>query len=470
MHSRRSSITTVVSILAAAGALAVGAGAASCAASGAGENQNFTDSGTLPDATTDTGGGGGDSSSNTDGPSCDADTMTNLFNCGSCGHKCGSGQTCSCGMCQDFCTGGKTACCGSCVDTTTDINNCGQCGNQCLPPAGGMGGIPHCVASTCTFTCPDAGPEGGTILTCGADAGMPGCYDPTSSTGACGGCGKACSGAQSCVDSMCCATGDGVCGGQCTAFQTDPNNCGGCDAGCGGGDAGQCVAGKCVGYAVSNPTVAFIDACSLPGHSVALVSQSFWNYTPAANLPFSFTYFGTAQTQFWIGSQGTLGFGAISALITPDGPSDCTTNWPPPGFPPPDPGQQYPEILAFGDANLSTGPNGVCYGVVGADAGTGGDAGDGGAGSQFVVTWSQASQLSDPSAVLTFSVVLTEGTNTIDLMYGTATGVDGGLDNVVAGASATVGAQALQITEYTKYSCMAAFIPSTPFDVRLTPH
>ena len=465
----RSSITTVVSLLAAAGALALASGAASCAASGAGTNENFTDA-AASDATTDTGGGGDSSTTIDSGPACDADTMNSLLNCGSCGHKCGSGQTCSCGMCQDFCKNGMTACCGSCVDMTKDTNNCGQCGNQCLPPSGGsVPGIPHCVASTCTYTCPASGPDGGTILNCGIDAGMPGCFDPTSSAGACGGCGKTCSG--SCVESQCCPAGsDTICGSTCVNTQSDPNNCGGCDAGCGGGDAGQCMAGKCTGYGVSNPTAAFIDACSLPGHVTVLQSQFSWSTAPNVAIPFPFSFYGMAQTKVWLQSQGAIGFGPMTGFPPPDSFPDCTVF---------DPTVGYPAVVVFGDQNLETGPNGVCYGSTstgdaGATEGGAAEGGsDAGAPNQFVITWSQASDFSDTGSQYTFSIVLTEGTNTLDLQYGSMTSpaADGGLSPTAAGGSATVGMQqgaGSMVT--TPYSCHSPFITSTPFDVRFTPH
>lgn len=427
--------TATVTLLASATALAAAAAGASCAAQGQGTNETFTDGsadGTQEASGSSSGGSGSSSgasgSSSGGGSGCDADTMGDPFNCGACGHRCPQGNNCSCGQCIAPCAQGMATCCGGCANLMTDPMNCGACSNACQSM--GTGDIPECAGGHCTFTCPDAGPEGGAIITCGADSGSPGCYDPSNSPQACGGCGNVCT-SGSCVGGIC-----------------------------------QDASVPTTGYTTSTPTLPFIDACSLPGHSTTLVSQSFWQYSAANNLPITFSFFGTAQTQFWLGSGGTLGFGAISSMFPPDDPSDCTTNWPPPTFPPPDPAQQYPEILPFGDMNLATGANGVCYGVNGADAGTN----DAGAGPQFVVTWSQATLSTDPGSILTFSVVLTQGTNTIDFLYQTMAGADGGLDNTVAGANATVGVQALHIMPYTKYSCAATFIQSTPFAIRFTPH
>jgi hypothetical protein len=109
---------------------------------------------------------------------------------------------------------------------------------------------------------------------------------------------------------------------------------------------------------------------------------------------------------------------------------------------------------------MGTNGNGVCY----ATAGTAPNR-------QLVATWSQVNLSSDPGSTLTFSIVLTETTNTIDFMYQTAGGADGGLDPTVAGANATVRLQAKQggplVT--TQYSCAKAFITQTPLDLRFTP-
>jgi hypothetical protein len=116
----------------------------------------------------------------------------------------------------------------------------------------------------------------------------------------------------------------------------------------------------------------------------------------------------------------------------------------------------YPAIVAFGDEELATGPQGVCYGSQGTAP-----------NQQLVATWKQATDEGDPSSVLTFSIVLTQTTNTIDLMYQTLSGADGGTDPTVAGANTTVGLQ--NLPNYTAVSCDATFVKQTPFVIRLTP-
>ncbi|MGD0530131.1 MAG: hypothetical protein ABSE49_33665, partial [Polyangiaceae bacterium] len=339
-----------------------------------------------------------------------------------------------------------------CFDLTSDNQNCGTCGAQCLPPvAGTVQGTATCVQSQCVFTCPtDAGvvDGGGPIVQCNADSGTPGCFDLTQSNDSCGSCGTACPGSQSCTQSQCCPTGDNYCGGKCTSVQTDPLNCGACDAGC--PSPAQCSAGVCSGYTTSNPTVAFIDACTLTNAATTLVNKTGWAYTPAAiTLPIPFSFYGTAVTQFWLGSQGTLGIGAPKGGFNmPDGYPACGGAG--------DQTTAYPAIVAFGDEELSTGPQGVCYGTQGTAP-----------NQQFVATWKQATEEGDPSSLLTFSIVLTQTTNTVDLMYQTLSGADGGIDPTVAGANATVGMQNLPV--YTAVSCDVTFVKTTPYVIRLTP-
>jgi hypothetical protein len=255
---------------------------------------------------------------------------------------------------------------------------------------------------------------------------------------------------QTCSQSTCCPQGNQFCAGSCVDVTKDPNNCGACDAGCPA--PAQCAAGKCTGYTTTNPTVAFIDACTLTGHTTVLTNQGVWKTTQLFALPFSFTFYGTSETQAWLQSQGTLGIGTPQAFPPPDNFPDCTSSG--------DPTTAYPAAVAFGDSNLATGANGVCYGSTGTAPNR-----------QFVATWSQATEQFDPGSTLTFSIVLTETTNTIDFQYQTMSGTDGGVDAVVGGSHATVGIQAKSGGNfvYTAYSCAKSFVTSTPLDVRFTP-
>ena len=244
--------------------------------------------------------------------------------------------------------------------------------------------------------------------------------------------------------------------------------------------------GKCVGYATSNPTVPFIDACALPGAVTVLQSQSSWAHTNYITFPGSFTFdfYGAAVTQFWLQSQATIGIGQ-DMLTFPfgfgmvDGFPDCSGGG--------DPTTAYPAAVLFGDQEMATGPLGVCYAVTtgAGDAGVGdaattdasheGGAGDGGVpGAKFVATWKQVTLFTDPGSSLDISVVLTQGTDTIDFQYQVNDGVDGGPDagasTTLAGANATVGIQQGNgSAQHTATSCDMPFIPASPYDIRYTP-
>jgi hypothetical protein len=338
------------------------------------------------------------------------------------------------------------------ANTMTDPLNCGQCGKACpQPSASQFAATPVCSAGVCTFQCAsDAGTDGGNLIVCPSGVSASGCFDPRTSVTACGGCGNECTGGQTCIQGTCCAVGGAICGGKCADLMNDPANCGACGSSCGQG--GACASGKCVGYVTSNPAESFLDACKLSGHKAVLPNQIGWTMSSVFNLPFTFTLFGQPQTQFWIGSQGTLAFGTPDPNNMPDGFPACLTSG---GTP--DTTTGYPAIVPFGDSNLNTGPDGVCFGQTT------------GTPQQFVVTWSGLNESTETNSVLTFSVVLTQGTNAIDLQYKTCESApDGGLDPTVAGANASVVMQ-LSANVASNYSCNVTFIPQTPYTVHFVP-
>jgi len=446
---------------------AAGGVVAACATSGTGAGPqtgaDAAEDGSIHPTDSSSGGGG-----------CDgANLQTDFSNCGSCGHVCPTGQICNAGKCQQGCTPPQQLCPGQpgCYDLTSDEQNCGTCGTVCQAPEGTVIGSPVCNNGSCDFTCPtDAGTDSGApIVKCGADAGTAGCFDLTTSPQNCGTCGMSCATGDTCTSGQCCTSGSIICGGACTNVQTSATNCGSCEAGCPA--PAQCVAGQCTGYVVSNPTQAFINACTLPGSKAVLPNQTFFTTTPANNpipIPFPFTFFGTAETEFWIGSQGVIGFGAQSKFEPPDSFPNCV--------PQGDPSTNFPAAVIFGDQDLATGGAGVCYATIGGVGDAGADAAveagaDAGAGAQLVITWAGAYDQLDTGSLMTFSIVLTQGTNTIDFMYDVAAGPDGGLDTTVAGATATVGIQlpTSGSVEFAAVSCDTTFIPSTPYNVRFTP-
>src|SRR5262249_39974770 len=154
-----------------------------------------------------------------------------------------------------------------------------------------------------------------------------------------------------------------------------------------------------------------------------------WEASAPVALPFPLTYFGQKQTQFWIGSQGTLGFDALPS-----------SSYGYPTCPLPDSFNAYGAIVAFGDY-LDTSASGVCYATPGTAPNR-----------QLVVTWEKATHESDPGSVLTFSVFVGEGNGVVDVVYQTATvGTGGG--GYVRGNSATVGLQGPKGTYAAQFAC-----------------
>jgi hypothetical protein len=112
----------------------------------------------------------------------------------------------------------------------------------------------------------------------------------------------------------------------------------------------------------------------------------------------------------------------------------------------------FPAIYAFGD-DLFTRATGVCIAIQGIQPKR-----------QFVMTWEDAYLKSDGSTHLTFSLVLAETANTIDLLYGTMmSGAE------AMGSKAAIGIEDSSGTRSAQFSCDMASIPSTPFGVRFTP-
>ncbi len=191
-------------------------------------------------------------------------------NCGSCGNKCGVGQTCEAGSCKDqcppsldwcgacvetsndpancgafcvkcptgqICSGGVCGCkpgfslCGAggntCIDTQGDVNNCGGCGQKCKYNE-------SCTGGTCT--CSPGAP--GYALCSGVCTYLKSVED-------CGACGKSCPVGAYCTAGACaCPAPTVLCAGSCNDVSSDPVNCGACGKVCPG--AQQCSSGSCV--------------------------------------------------------------------------------------------------------------------------------------------------------------------------------------------------------------------------------
>jgi hypothetical protein len=199
------------------------------------------------------------------------------------------------------------------------------------------------------------------------------------------------------------------------------------------------VAGVCVSpytnYVESSPVTAFVDACTIPGHTNVVVSAD--NVTAAITLPFTFRFYANIGTSAWVSSNGIVGFG--SPTSTSFSPSCLPSTSAPRN-----------SVFAFWD-DLRTRVDGVCVGTLGAAPNR-----------VQVLTWSDVYVRPDTTTHATFSVLLGEGTNTVDIVYQTLTGA--GTD----AAHATIGVQNQVGTIATEHSCsMAGLAAGT--SIRFTP-
>jgi len=165
-----------------------------------------------PDTGTSSGGCSGGQTA------CDqacVDLQTSAENCGSCGHSCGTSQTCSNGQCG--CGGGTNLCGAACVNLTNTHDHCGSCDKACA-----VGEV--CQGSQCTTMC-----SGGATNCNGGN-----CVDLNGDTGNCGSCGNRCATGRVCTAGVCaCPAGQMVCGnGTCAS------SCGGGQGGTSGGQGG----------------------------------------------------------------------------------------------------------------------------------------------------------------------------------------------------------------------------------------
>ncbi len=158
------------------------------------------------------------------------------------------------------------------------------------------------------------------------------------------------------------------------------------------------------GDAGGDVTPGFIDACLLPGMTKATFTPtgSFdatdEGVTAALNLPFSFTFYGTAHTKYWLTPNGQLGFGnTVGGSMF--GQVTC---------PLPDSRFTTPIVLVYSvdlvgryDAHA-----GVCYATTGTAPNR-----------KHVVTWKDSFFYEAwLTSNVTFSAILNEGTNAIDVV------------------------------------------------------
>jgi hypothetical protein len=195
------------------------------------------------------------------------DEQTDINNCGACGNACkesNAAAACNLGKCAiASCNSGFADCNGVVADgcevnTKTDNNNCGGCGVKCL--SGQTCSNAVCVSTTCTAdsNCPPGDYCSTSTHTCVVQ-------QPNGTT---------CSANDQCTSGLCaagvcassCPGGQSLCSGACVNEQTDPNNCGACGTVCTGGltcnsGACSCTSNCGVGLPCTSDAMCATNAC-----------------------------------------------------------------------------------------------------------------------------------------------------------------------------------------------------------------
>ena len=336
---------------------------------------------------------------------CETNLAESLANCGRCGAVCpgGSFAVCAMGACATRCMPGQTLCGETCADILSSQEHCGACGNRCGTAPNATG---RCSLGACALTCATGFGD------CDRDPGN-GCEtDLRTSTSHCGACGTACAappgGAPSCAAGVCgavCPSGQILCGGACVNPQTDNNHCGACGNAC--GTRSMCGGGTCsipvptTRYVQQGSPQTFIDACSVPGRLTYLAGAD--DAAVRVSLPFAFRYWTTdlaANAQINLTSNGWIGMlGDTAADLGGTLPNASAPNG---------------VIAAYWRDNYNRSP-GMCVATVGTAPNR-----------QWVVEWQNQYHYGSGSESLTYEIVLSETTNTIDLVYQTMSGVGSG--------------------------------------------
>lgn len=406
---------------------------------------------------------------------CEINIGTDPLNCGDCNKVCSNNNIttpmCGGGLCNGNCNAGFSDCDGSklvngCEVRTSgngaDPNNCGGCGAAFVCSSN------HVPTRTCNGLCTGTCEAG--WGDCNTNKLTDGCETQINGNGAsannCGACGTSCS-----SNHMQTRTCNGACNGTCATNWSDCNNnkqTDGCEthtttdsmrcgAGCTACPGAQvCVNGTCVSgptYRATTSPANLIDACATAGAAHHLADQAYddANVQVAGSevlaLPFTFKLFGVDYTQYTISSNGYIGFGATpiaAGLYDPGCAPGATT---------------VPVIWAFTD-DLITRPSagaappnavgGICTVTV---------------GTQHVITWKNVRYYTDSGGTadrMTFSIVLNQNTNTIDVLFGT-------MDNGTAGQPADTSFARVGVesgTNSTNYTCQEADVVTTGTKIR----
>jgi hypothetical protein len=185
-------------------------------------------------------------------------------NCGACGRKCATGESCNGGTCgttqqPNACRADTKECIGTdgkpfCAPVFNDPSNCGECGRVCAPGQGCNNG--QCMnggAATdggATQTCPQPNKF------CPDQAGGQYCANVMYDRNNCGQCGRLCAANEMCNNGQCVVGGGGpdagvtcpagflTCAGRCVDPYNDTNNCGFCGNICQAGY--YCMGRECI--------------------------------------------------------------------------------------------------------------------------------------------------------------------------------------------------------------------------------
>jgi hypothetical protein len=177
---------------------------------------------------------------------------------------------------------------------------------------------------------------------------------------------------------------------------------GGGSAGSGGSAGGASGGGGNAGGGGAGGSGAFLDACLLPGMVTATFNPygSIWagneGVTDVLPLPFPIVYLGSAHSQYWVTSNGEVGFGDA-----PGGPAFGRVR-----CPLPDPAITKPIVFVYATDILSST---VCMATTGAAPSR-----------KLVITWKDAHLYElegsgNGTSNLAFGVVVSEGSHAIEL-------------------------------------------------------
>lgn len=401
----------------------------------------------------------------TDG--CEINISNTTAHCGGCDNDCSNANvpvpSCGGGVCNGACATDYSDCdnqklVNGCETKTSganaDPNNCGGCGATFTCSNNNM--ATRTCNGTCTGTC------AASFGDCNSNKLTDGCETRTSGNGAnpdhCGACGTSCS-----SNNMATRTCNGACNGTCDAGFADCNNnkltdgcesdvtndsvrCGNACTACAVGmrdcENGACVAGTT--YGATTSSAAFIDACAQTGMTRYLNGGED-DGGQSVTIPWAFTFYGVQHTAAWVSTNAVFGFGA-----TPDTSFVNTCPMPTAEFTDPVVLVYYDDLQSRADPNA-----GICVATIG-------NAGD----RRFVVTWKDFAFLGELTTSITATLILNESDNTIDVLYGSLTGLGSAGETVMVGIQGTPGGGMLNAT---KYSCDQAKLVSQQTKIRYFP-